>query len=49
MEQENQYLKERITYLEMLLDLNAESLQKAIVTNEKLIQYIKSQDSSIKF
>ncbi|MGM0124705.1 hypothetical protein IGI37_002099 [Enterococcus sp. AZ194] len=41
MEQENQYLKERIAFLEALIDVQTETLEKAIATNAKLINYLK--------
>ena len=41
MEQENEYLKERIAFLEALLELNSKGLEKAIETNKILINYLK--------
>lgn len=47
MEQENKYLKERVTFLEALLELNSKSLEKSLETNRLLIDYLKNQDSDI--
>lgn len=44
MEQENKYLKERIAFLEALLELNSRGLEKAIETNSILIQYLKNKE-----
>ena len=47
MEQEIKDLKERIIFLEALLELNSKGLEKAIETNRILIDYLKNQDSEI--
>ncbi|EOL45784.1 hypothetical protein [Enterococcus caccae] len=41
MDLEVKYLKEKIEFLEALLELNSNSLQKAMESNRKLIDYIK--------
>ena len=41
MEQEIKTLKERVVFLEALLDMNSQSLKTAIETNEKLIEHFK--------
>lgn len=41
MEQENKELKERVIFLEALLEMNAAGLEKAIETNRMLIEYLK--------
>lgn len=43
MEQENQYLKDRIAFLEALLEVNTQGLKIAIETNRKLIDYLKKE------
>ena len=43
MKTEIEYLKERIAFLESLLDLNAESLTKSLNTNQLLIEEIKKR------
>lgn len=43
MEQENKYLKERIAFLEALVDMQYESVKKAIETNRVLINYLKDK------
>lgn len=47
MEQEINELKERIIFLEALLELNSRGLEKAIETNRMLISYLKNQDSEV--
>lgn len=47
MEQEIKELKEQIAFLEALLDLNSESLKKAIETNRMLIEYLKKQKITV--
>lgn len=47
MEQEIKDLKERIIFLEALLELNSHGLEKAIETNRILVKYLKNQDSEI--
>lgn len=42
LQEENDILKQRIEYLEAILELNNETIQKAIETNNKLLNYIKS-------
>lgn len=44
MEKENQYLKERITFLEALVDLQADTINKALETNSTLINYLKDKE-----
>lgn len=41
MEQEIKKLKERIDFLEALLELSSHGLEKAIETNRVLIEYFK--------
>lgn len=43
MEQEIKTLKERVVFLEALLDMNSQSLKTAIETNEKLIEHFKTK------
>lgn len=43
MEKEIQVLKERVVFLEALLELNSQSLKTAIETNEKLMEYLKTK------
>ena len=43
MEQEINELKERIVFLEALLELNSHGLDKAIETNRMLIEYLKNK------
>lgn len=43
MNEELQYLKERIKFLEALLDINAEILSKVLDTNHKLIEELKKR------
>lgn len=47
MEQEINELKERIIFLEALLELNSHGLEKALETNKILINYLKNQDCEI--
>lgn len=47
MSEELQYLKERIQFLEALLDINAETLSKALETNYKLIEELKKRANSL--
>lgn len=44
MEQENQYLKERIAFLEALVDLQADTIKTALKTNSVLIDYLKDKE-----
>ncbi|MFW3538226.1 hypothetical protein [Vagococcus fluvialis] len=46
MEKENNELKERIVFLEALLEMNAAGLEKAIETNRMLIEYLRKQSNS---
>lgn len=43
MEKENKYLKDRIKFLEALLDINAETLDKTLETNRILIEELKKE------
>ncbi|MFC4698492.1 MULTISPECIES: hypothetical protein [Lactobacillales] len=43
MEQEIKELKERIVFLEALLELNSHGLEKSIETNRVLIEYLKNR------
>lgn len=47
MNEELQYLKERIQFLEALLDINAETLSKAMETNHKLIEELKKRATAL--
>ena len=38
---ENEYLKKRIEFLEMIIEVNQESLRKANDTNTKLLTWLK--------
>lgn len=40
LEKENKYLKERIEFLETIIELNSETIQKALETNQKLLNHI---------
>jgi hypothetical protein len=44
MNKEIKYLKEKIEFLEALLELNSLSLEKAMETNRKLIDYVKTKE-----
>ena len=48
MEQGIQELKERIAFLEVLLELNSHAIEKSIETNKVLINYLKNQDCEVK-
>ncbi|MGM8213543.1 hypothetical protein ACLIBH_12270 [Virgibacillus sp. W0430] len=41
MEKEIVYLKEKVKFLELLLEVNSETLEKAIETNRLLIEELK--------
>jgi hypothetical protein len=43
MDQEIKALKEKVVFLEALLDMNSQSLKTAIETNEKLIEFLKTK------
>lgn len=43
-DEEIKFLKERIEFLEALLELNSLSLEKAMETNKKLIDYIRNKE-----
>lgn len=43
MDQEIKALKEKVVFLEALLDMNSHSLKTAIETNEKLIEFLKTK------
>lgn len=45
MEQENQYLKERIAFLEALVDLQADTINTALETNSTLVKYLKDKEN----
>lgn len=47
MEQEIQELKERIIFLETLLELNSHGLEKSIETNRILINYLKESPNPV--
>ncbi|MGY3766820.1 hypothetical protein ACWOAH_09875 [Vagococcus vulneris] len=49
MEQEIKELKERIIFLEALLELNSHVLEKAIETNRILIEYLKEKKIKINY
>lgn len=40
---ENEYLKERIAFLEMIIEVNQETIKKAIDTNTKLLDWLKEK------
>lgn len=42
MEESINYLKKRIEFLELLLEVNSETLSKSLETNRKLTDYINS-------
>lgn len=44
MEEEMKFLKEKIEFLEALLELNSLSLEKAMDSNKKLIDYIRKNE-----
>lgn len=44
LQKENEYLKQRIKFLENIIELNTETIQKALDTNQKLINHIESID-----
>ncbi|OTN76751.1 hypothetical protein A5886_001830 [Enterococcus sp. 8G7_MSG3316] len=44
MDEEIKFLKEKIEFLEALLELNSLSLEKAMETYKKLIDYIRNKE-----
>ena len=46
MDQEIKDLKERIVFLEALLELNSHGLEKAIETNRLLIEYLRKDNTN---
>lgn len=44
MKEELKFLKEKIEFLEALLELNSLSLEKAMESNKKLIDYIRKNE-----
>lgn len=40
MEESKEYLKKRIEFLEILLEVNLETLSKSLDTNKKLMEYL---------
>lgn len=44
MNQENQYLKDRIAFLEAMIDLQTDTINKALETNRILINYLKDKE-----
>lgn len=40
---ENEYLKKRIDFLEMIIEVNQETLKKANDTNHRLLEWLKER------
>lgn len=41
LQKENEYLKKRIEFLEMIIEINQETIKKAHDTNHRLLEWIK--------
>lgn len=42
LQKENEHLKERITFLELIIEVNQETITKAIDTNTRLLEWLKA-------
>lgn len=42
MEKENEYLKEKIVFLEAMLEINGKTLEKSITTNQVLMDFLRN-------
>lgn len=40
---ENEYLKKRIAFLEMVIEVNQETIKKANDTNDRLLKWLKEK------
>lgn len=47
MEKENEYLKERIAFLEALVDFQADTIKKALETTSILITHVRDKEEKV--